>query len=843
LDTTSTTATLTMNWTTTGRIDRMPESGSFDASLDHDWFAVNLIAGHDYEFSALGITGGLNDIAIDLRNSSRAILNSQAAVNGAFTYTATSSGTVYLEIGAGGNNPAGQIGNYEIIASDNGADTTLDTASTNASLTMGGTSNGRINGAPESGSFDTSRDHDWWAVSLLAGHSYTFSAVKWPGALSDNLNDVAIELRDSNRTILDSQGLVDGGAITPSSFTYTATSSGTAYLDVSAGGNNPAGLIGNYQVTVTDNSDIVLDTASTDASLMLGGVLNEGAIDAVPESGSFNTTFDHDWFAVRLIAGHDYAFSAQGSISLPNVAIVLRNSSRAILNTPGALQNAFNYTAISSATGYLDVSAGGNFPSQTGNYSIFVNDYGADTALDTASTTASLTMGAGTNTGRINVIPESGSFNTALDHDWWAVNLIAGHDYEFSAQGSTGNLNRIAIDLRNSSRTILNSQGVVDNALPSFTYTATSSGTVYLDISGGGNDPASQIGNYSIFAQDKGADTALDTASTNASLTIGVLTTGRIDGMPESGSFDTSLDHDWLAVSLIAGHHYTFSAFGTDDLNDVAIDLRDSSRTILDGQGVVDGGVAHLSSFTYTATSSGTEYLDISAGGSNPASLAGGYQITVTDNGGPDTVLDTASTGATLTTGGAAGTIDAVPESGSFDASLDHDWFAVNLVAGHDYGFTANTVSFGLSELAIDLRNSSRTILNSQGVVDGGLAIFGYSAISSGTEYLDISAGGNNAVNETGTYSISVSDLGSDTALDTSSTNANLSIGDFTTLGKNQRGAGERQFRHIARPRLVGGQSGCGPSLHFLGLDLARPDGQYERCCDRSEGFQPEHTR
>jgi RTX calcium-binding nonapeptide repeat (4 copies) len=136
---------------------------------------------------------------------------------------------------------------------------------------------------------------------------------------------------------------------------------------------------------------------------------------------------------------------------------------------------------------------------------------------------------------------------------------------------------------------------------------------------------------------DGGLDTVLDTASTNASLTIGATATGAISTVPESGSFTTSLDHDWLAVNLVAGHVYTFSAQATfsasDNLNDVAIDLRSSNRTILDSQGAVDAGANAASTFTYAATSSGTEYLDISAGGSNPASLTGIYQITATDSG------------------------------------------------------------------------------------------------------------------------------------------------------------------------------------------------------------------
>ena len=58
--------------------------------------------------------------------------------------------------------------------------------------------------------------------------------------------------------------------------------------------------------------DTVLDTASTNASLVFGGTANLGTIDAVPVNGSFDTSLDHDWFAVNLTAGHNYAFSAQG---------------------------------------------------------------------------------------------------------------------------------------------------------------------------------------------------------------------------------------------------------------------------------------------------------------------------------------------------------------------------------------------------------------------------------------------------------------------------------------------------------------------------------------------------
>src|SRR5712672_1519006 len=141
-------------------------------------------------------------------------------------------------------------------------------------------------------------------------------------------------------------------------------------------------------------------------------------------------------------------------------------------------------------------------------------------------------------------------------------------------------------------------------------------------------------------------DTVLDTSSTNVSLSMNGVVFGSIDATAVSGSFDPSFDHDWFAVSLTAGHNYAFSAFSTSGtLNDMAIDLRDASRNILNSQGVVDGGINRSASFVYTAAATATYYLAVSAGGNNPASVTGTYDAFVNDIG-VDTVLDTSSTNA-----------------------------------------------------------------------------------------------------------------------------------------------------------------------------------------------------
>src|SRR5262252_792482 len=232
----------------------------------------------------------------------------------------------------------------------------------------------------------------------------------------------------------------------------------------------------------------------------------------------------------------------------------------------------------------------------------------ADTVLDTSSTTGVLTSTSFFVNGTIDATPESGSFDTTLDHDWYAVTLTADHTYTFSAFTTAGPLNDVAIVLRDANRNILNSHRVVDggpNGQASFRYSTTVSGTFYLDVSAGGSNPVGVVGSYQAIFSDNGADTILDTP-------------------PKTGSFDTSRDRDWLAVTLIAGHTYQFQAFAlSGSLNDVAIDLRDANRNIVNSQGVVDAGAFGRPTFTYSATVGGTFYLDISAGGSNPAGVTG----------------------------------------------------------------------------------------------------------------------------------------------------------------------------------------------------------------------------
>ncbi|MDX2276295.1 MAG: PPC domain-containing protein [Hyphomonadaceae bacterium] len=101
-----------------------------------------------------------------------------------------------------------------------GADTiTADTATT-ASIAVGGSQVSWVNDPG---------DHDWFKITLTAGETYVFGLA---GSGSTPLADPILRLYDAAGVLITSDD--DGGAGLNSLLTFTATSSGTFYLDVGA---------------------------------------------------------------------------------------------------------------------------------------------------------------------------------------------------------------------------------------------------------------------------------------------------------------------------------------------------------------------------------------------------------------------------------------------------------------------------------------------------------------------------------------------------------------------------------------------------------------------------------
>ncbi|WAT17997.1 tandem-95 repeat protein [Aurantiacibacter sp. MUD11] len=104
-----------------------------------------------------------------------------------------------------------------------------------------------------------------------------------------------------------------------------------------------------------------------------------------------------------------------------------------------------------------------------------------------------------------------------------------------------------------------------------------------------------------------------------------------VDGATLSDTLDFNGDHDWFAVTLVAGQTYTFitsSSSGTNDTStDTTLAVRDPSGTLLAFNDDYDNPPGQFSQITFTATVSGIYYLDV--GGYNDADT-GAYQISAT---------------------------------------------------------------------------------------------------------------------------------------------------------------------------------------------------------------------
>ncbi|MFM5895365.1 MAG: putative Ig domain-containing protein, partial [Novosphingobium sp.] len=222
-------------------------------------------------------------------------------------------------------------------------DTVPGDLSTTATVAVGGYVSGAI---------DTGGDHDWYRVSLVAGKTYTFSTMLPASGLPDSV----LTLRDAAGNFIAEN---DDAASSPnhytfSELTFTATTTGTYFLDIS--GFDAATDTGAFYLTVSAPvADAVAGSSATSASIAIGAAIN----------GTFDANGDHDWYAVTLTAGQSYVFatSATGGGSDPDTTLALRDASGTLLsfndNATGTYSQ-IRFTPTTGGTYYLDAGAWGN---------------------------------------------------------------------------------------------------------------------------------------------------------------------------------------------------------------------------------------------------------------------------------------------------------------------------------------------------------------------------------------------------------------------------------------------------------------------------------------------------
>jgi len=242
-------------------------SGVIDVDGDTDDITVFLVAGQTYLVSLRG-TGadpltdpllrlfapdGVTQVAVDDDGGTR--------TNSLLTYTATTTGQHVIRAASFNNNPDAfnfDTGGYTVDVRVQGVDAIGTTNATSVPLQFGTTFGFREEGTTPSpvipGVLDG--DTDRYSITLEAGHFYTFEvAAGWDGAAGENLPpfggatnamNTLIVLRNSAGGLV-AQGDNIGGDLS-SAIGFTATVSGTYYLDVHA----RTGQTGGYAIRAED---------------------------------------------------------------------------------------------------------------------------------------------------------------------------------------------------------------------------------------------------------------------------------------------------------------------------------------------------------------------------------------------------------------------------------------------------------------------------------------------------------------------------------------------------------------------------------------------------------------
>ena len=413
------------------------------------------------------------------------------------------------------------------------------------------------------------------------------------------------------------------------------------------------------------------------------------------------------------------------------------------------------YTPSTSGAYYVVVLA---TDTGLGTYTLSVIVLGANGAseadTDFPETTAT--------TGRVEVgASATGNIYPLFDQDWFKVDLEAGKTYQIDLKGEGGGgtlddprlynirdsdgdeIDETANDDLDFDNDILDSQII---------YTPTTTGAYYLVAAHAGQG----TGTYTLSVRDVTpvSDDCSHDTTTTCVVDVGGLTKGNIE---------TTGDRDWFKVVLEADTRYQIDTEGADTsrgtLADPGAGLRNASGISL----VVNddnSGVGKNARQVYTPTAAGAHYVQVSEA---TTFQEGTYTLSVIvlgANGNSEADTDFPETTSTT------GRVDVgASATGNIGTGTDRDWFKVELEAGKFYRIDLEGEVGGGGTLndprLYNIRDSDGAEISGTenddihgGNTDSRVV---FTPTAAGAYYLV--ASGYGGANDTGTYTLSVTEL------------------------------------------------------------------------------------
>ncbi len=792
-------------------------AGEIGYPSDRDWFAVTLEAGRTYRIDVAGVATGRGTLRYTIlhgiRDADGALLpgtrdeNSGRGGDPQLTFTASESGTYYVEVGIYWLGAGQASGTYMVLVDDVTDDFTADTDTT-GTIEVGGSARGEI---------ETRGDRDWLAVTLEAGKYYWIN-IEGVSTGEGSLNTPYL------RGIYDASGtLIPGttkhgtgyGVVDPVRVLFTAGESGTYYVEP---GSYPDPFFqqtgeGTYKVSVEEIPDDFTAATDTVGTVAVGGSAR----------GEIETDGDRDWFAVTLEAGKSYgidlegASTGSGSLRDPYLRGIYDRDGALIPGTTNygvgrGTGSRVEFTAGETGTYYVEAAShGGRYE---GTYTVSVEDITDDFTADTDTTGAVAAGGSA-----------RGEIDARGDRDWFAVTLEAGKAYRIDLEGaSAGNGSLRAPYLRG----IYDGDGTLIPGTANYRggsgtdsrveFTPGETGTYYVEAASHGDR---YEGTYRVSVEEVPDDVTAPVERPRDDFPANMDTTGRFAATVQArGEIETDGDRDWFAVTLEAGRTYRIDLEGSAThsgslYNPYILGIHDPDGALIPGTTRYNGGFRHNSRLDFTPDADGTYY--VVAGASRRGQ--GTYTLRVTDLA-DDFAADTGTTGTVEVEGATRGNIE---------YAGDRDWFAVTLEAGKTYEIALGilfTPEWGIPKLVhpelLGIYDADGAFIpGTAGVYSGPfLRKVEFAPDATGLYYVEASGAGGNG----GHYSIEVDEITDEFTADTGTTGrveaGGSARGDIDSFGDQDWFAVTLEAGKTYRIDLEGEHSGGGslwdPNLHGI---------------------------
>lgn len=309
---------------------------------DVNYHTVSLVAGRTYYFELVGDDANgtpLGDsVATLTRNGTQVTYDDDGGdgLNSRIVFTATQTGNYVLEV----SGYAGvYVGDYHLLVNEDDYRGTVDRVGLDFSIEGNGAFGTVLTGHTATGTMNYDGDTDLFGPVLISGLTYTME-MRGADSGGGSLDDPYLYLLDGAGTYITSDD--DSGTGLDSRITYTATTSGTHFLEAEAFGSF---YTGTYTIAVSEG----VGTAGADS---IAGI---GSHDAMNGAGGNDTmTGANGNDTLTGGAGNDLLRGQTGSD-------VLRGSAGADVLIGGTGNDTFDFNAASeSQPGSRDIIRAGD---------------------------------------------------------------------------------------------------------------------------------------------------------------------------------------------------------------------------------------------------------------------------------------------------------------------------------------------------------------------------------------------------------------------------------------------------------------------------------------------------